>query len=425
MSHLRNRLACCWNWLADDRHVKIVLIGLLIISFVLRLCAVMVIPMDYRLRGDAITYISLAQQLLNREPYGLEPGVSDALVTPGYPLFVGGILALACHNLMAVRLAQVILGTIAVWLTYLIGKEAFSNRIGLVGASILAVYPIWVIWPALILTETLFTVFLLVFALYLVRAMRTCFSRYAIGGGFAFGLTLLTREVLYGFPLVLPLVLLWSRIHWRDAFRCVLLFSFALLMVLLPWLVRNYIAFGHVFYTDGAAYTRYLVTGTGYLPPSVQERLSDSPSSDRAVRRAELYGQTRDMVDISRLFSEPIAYLRQLFNRLVEFWLHPNGLESLPESLFIRGFYIAVHICLLALAGLGLVPELVRRDIAAGNLALLLVYITGTALFFGAPNPRYNLPFLPIVFIFAANGALRLAGGLVHGFRNRARRSAG
>jgi 4-amino-4-deoxy-L-arabinose transferase-like glycosyltransferase len=365
-----------------------------------------------------LRYLSLAQQLLNQEQYGLESGVADARVPPGYPLFVGGILALVGYNLMVVRLVQVIFGTITVWLTYLIGKEAFSNRIGLVGASILAVYPVWVIWPALILTETLFTVFLLVFALYLVRAMRTCLNRYAIGGGFAFGLTLLTREVLYGFPLVLPLVLLWSRIHWRDAFRCVLLFFFALLLALLPWLVRNYITFGHVFYTDGSAYALYRVTGTGYLSPSMQEKISDSPSSERAVRRAELYGQTRDMVQISRLFSEPLTYLRQLFNRLVEFWLHPNGLESLPESLFVRVLYIAVHICLLALAGLGLVPELVRRDTAVGNLALLLVYITGTALFFGAPNPRYNLPFLPIVLIFAANGALRLGKRLL--FRRHA-----
>lgn len=114
------------------------------------------------------------------------------------------------------------------------------------------------------------------------------------------------------------------------------------------------------------------------------------------------------MIRVSRLFHEPSTYLRQLFNRLVEFWLHPNGLQSLPRNLFVRGLYIAVHICLLSLAGLGLVPELVKRNVAAGNLALLLMYITGTALFFAAPNPRYTLPFLPIVFIFTARGVLAL-----------------
>lgn len=408
MSYLRSRLSRCWDWLVDDQNTQTVLVGLLIAGFVLRLSAVLIIPIDYRLRGDAVKYLSLAPQLLGPGVYGLEPGVPDARIPPGYPLFIAGLFAFFGQNLIAIRLAQAILGTIAVWLTFLIGKETLSSRTGLLAALIFTIYPVWIIWPVLILTETLFTVFLLLFVFYFIRVIKTYLVGYAVGSGVAFGLALLTREVLYGFPLVLPFVLLWSRVPWRIALRYILLFFLAMLLILLPWLVRNHVTFGHVFYTDGSAYARYRVTGTGYLSPYMQERSNDSPTSDRAESRAELYGQTRDMVRLSRLFSEPLTYLRQLFNRLVEFWLHPNGLESLPATLFVRGLYIAVHICLLALAGLGLAPELVKRNVAVGNPVMLLIYITGTALFFGAPNPRYNLPFLPLVFVFTASGLLQL-----------------
>ena len=423
MTTLHKRLSLCLGWFKDENHTRI-LLGLLVAALLLRLAAVLIIPMDYRFRQDAVRYTSLAQQLLNQEPYGLEPGVPDALVPPGYPLFIAGIWALTWQSLMAVRLAQALLGVIAVWMTFLIGRESFSSRVGLLGAFILAVYPVWIIWPALFLTEALFTVLVLAFALYLVRSTRAYSAKHAVGCGVAFSLALLTREALYGLPVVLPFACWWARRLWRDTWRCLLLFAVAVLLVLSPWLIRNYITFGHVFFTEGSAYTQYRVLGSGYLSPHMQE-VVNNPSAGKSPEYNERYGLTGDMVRVKRLFTEPTTYLRQLGNRLVEYWLHPNGLESLPDNLAIRGTYVALHVILVILACVGIVSGLKRREAATGSLVLLLGYATGLALFFGPPNPRYNLPFLPFVFSFAANGALRLARGLVHGFRNRARRSAG
>jgi hypothetical protein len=46
------------------------------------------------------------------------------------------------------------------------------------------------------------------------------------------------------------------------------------------------------------------------------------------------------------------------------------------------------------------------RDAVTGGLVLMLVYVTAVGVLLRRPNPRYNLPFLPIVFIFTAKGAL-------------------
>jgi len=400
------------SWFDDERHTRAVLSALLVVAFVLRLTAALIIPMDYRLRDDAVEYVTDARNLLALGVFGEVPGIPYATIPPAYPLFIASIFALTNQSLLAVRLVQVALGTLIVWLTYLTGREIASRRIGLLGAFISAVYPVWVIWPALFLTETLYTVLLLVFTWCLIRSMKTCTTKYAVITGVMFGLTLLTREVLLVFPVLLPVALWWSRIPWQRAWRYLLLFAVATLLTLSPWLVRNYHTFGQVFYTERTEAIRYQLTGSGYLAPRYAYLVDEgaAPPSTKSPEYYVRYGRASDMTNIKQALTDPVTYLRHLGNRLVEFWLHPNGLESLPGNLGIRAVYIALHVGMLGVAVVGMVAGLQRRDVATGALALLLVYITGTCLFFTGPNPRYTLPFLPIVFIFTAWGTLKIVG---------------
>jgi 4-amino-4-deoxy-L-arabinose transferase-like glycosyltransferase len=412
MTKLRSRICLYLRWLDDERYRRTVLIGLLIVAFALRLAAALILPIDYRFRDDAIEYVSDARHLLKLGVFGEEPGIPYATIPPGYPLFIAAVFALTYQSMMAVRLAQVVLATLMVWLTYLVGQEAISKRIGLLGALISAVYPVWIVWPVFFLTETLYTVLLLTFVWCLVRSMKTCTAKYAIITGVTFGLALLTREMLFLFPLLLPFALWWSRVSWKCAWRYLLLFALATLLTLSPWLMRNYRTFGQVFYTTRTEAIRYKLTGSGYLAPRYKYLADENtppPPPNDPPEYYERYGRQSEWFSVNFLLTHPATYFRHLANRLVEFWLHPNGLHSLPDNLIIRGAYIAVHISVLALAGVGLVTGLKRREVATGVFTLLLVYITGTSLFFTSPHPRYNLPFLPIVFIFTASGALGLA----------------
>jgi hypothetical protein len=88
--------------------------------------------------------------------------------------------------------------------------------------------------------------------------------------------------------------------------------------------------------------------------------------------------------------------------------MHPNGLWSLPEVFIIRAGYIAAHVGMIGLAVWQFIINVRRRDAVTGGLVMLLMYVTVVGSFFSRPNPRYNLPFLPILFIFTARGALAL-----------------
>lgn len=402
----------------DSRGRRAVLIGLLLTAFILRLTAALILPLDYRLRDDAVEYVTVAEHLLEDGIYGEQPGVPYAVVPPGYPLFIAGLFALSRKSLMAVRLAQVVVGVVAVWFTYLAGKGVFSPRAGLGAAIICAIYPPFVVYAAPFMTEALYIPLFALYLVFFLCSLKRPSIKYAALAGGAFGLAMLTRETLIAFPLILPVILWWARFSLEQALRYGLIFVAVTLFVLSPWLVRNYATFGHPFYTSRTAYIQYELIGRGYLAPRfedhAQERELPVTEADDKYDYYQRYGRTSDLWDIGLLLNQPGTYLRYLFNRLVEFWLHPNGLWSLPEVFIVRAGYVAAHIVMLGLATWQVVVNLRRRSGPAGGLALILLYVTGVGTLLRRPNPRYNLPFLPIVFIFAARGIVevieRLAG---------------
>lgn len=410
MSELLVRLTQRLAWLSHNRGKQAVLIGLLVTALVLRLAVALILPTDYRLRKDAVLYVSTAEHLLDHGIYGGRPSTPSALVPPGYPLFVAGVFALSGRSLMAVRLAQIVIGVLAVWLTYLAARNAFSARVGLGSALICAVYPPFVVYVAPYLTEALYIPLFALYLVFLVRSLKEPSATRAALAGVGFGLTMLTKETLIAFPFTLPLALWWAGFDFREALRYLIVFAAVVLLVLSPWLARNYLTFGHVFYTSRTAYIQYELTGTGYLAArfedEVEERERPVRESDDKYEYYQRYGRTSDLWDLRFAMNQPGTYLHYLFNRLVEFWLHPNGLWSLPEFFAIRAVYIAAHGGMLGLAIWKMVVNLRRRDTVTGGLVLVLLYVTGVGVFLRRPLPRYNLPFLPIMFIFAAQAAL-------------------
>ena len=414
MINLRDRLSLYLGWFDDDHHRRAVLIGLLVVAFVLRLTAVLILPIDYRFRADAVEYVSVANNLLAYGVFGEEAGVPYAVIPPGYPLFIAGVFALIGRSLLAVQLAQVVLGVGIVWLTYLAGKSAFSARVGLGAALICALYPAFIIYVVPYLTETLYTILALFFLLYFARSFKEPSVKHTLLAGVGFGLSILTREVLIAFPLALPILFGWARLSLRQTLRYLVVFAIVVLLVISPWLARNYWTFGQVFYTERTDAIRYQLTGDGYLSPRYEHLAAGNtipPSeSPELAEYYQKYGRESDLRSISYAINNPGTYIRYIFMQLVEFWLHPSGLLSLPNIFVVRAGYITVHVGMLGLALWQMVANLRQRDAVTGGLVVMLLYVTAVGVFVMRTNPRYNLPFLPIVFIFTARGALMLLG---------------
>ena len=116
---------------------------------------------DFLIPGDAGGYWELGQKIANGEPYSAHKPPRRVMRMPGYPAFLALSIKLFGERLIGVRLLQAVVGTIACWFVFLLGRELIDKRTGLVAAALAAMMPTFVGFGALALTETLFAATLL------------------------------------------------------------------------------------------------------------------------------------------------------------------------------------------------------------------------------------------------------------------------
>jgi 4-amino-4-deoxy-L-arabinose transferase-like glycosyltransferase len=181
---------------------------------------------------------------------GPEPGregdAPSALIPPGLPAFYAAIYVVFGKNYAVVRLAQCLLSAVTVILIFALAKAILNERAAWVAATALAFYPVAIYYSDEMLSETLYTFFLLLsFWLCIVWfAPRPTVVKALLCGG-VLGLTALIRPVILPF---LPLVVLWGLFVLKGARAksLVLAVTAGAALVILSWSYRNYRLF-HTF----------------------------------------------------------------------------------------------------------------------------------------------------------------------------------
>ena len=102
----------------------------------------------------------LRGRLLHGDGFTLD-GNPTAYRLPGYPLLLAATYAVFGDSKTPIRMLQVIADVISCLLLFSIGKKMFSEKVGLLAAAILALFPIQVLYVSHLMTETIFTTILL------------------------------------------------------------------------------------------------------------------------------------------------------------------------------------------------------------------------------------------------------------------------
>jgi 4-amino-4-deoxy-L-arabinose transferase-like glycosyltransferase len=148
------------------------------------------------------------------------------------------------HRYEVARVADAVYGTVSILLLFLIGRRTFNERVGIIAAVMLAIWPQAILLTGGLMTETLFVMLELAFVWLCIRAGdRPSLARFAAAGACA-GLATLTRPNLL--PL-LPLLPVWSAVVFRRDRRALvksLAVLVAALAIISPWTYRNYQIFG-------------------------------------------------------------------------------------------------------------------------------------------------------------------------------------
>jgi tetratricopeptide (TPR) repeat protein len=190
------------------------------------------------LMGDSRQYDEWAVRIASGQWLGTEVFYQ----TPLYPYFLAVVYRIAGHEAAVARAVQAGVGAISCVLLGLAGRRFFSGRVGIVAASLLALYPPAVFFDGLIQKSSLDILFVALTLALLARFQDRLDWTSLAAAGVSAALLALNRE---NARVVYPVVVLWllsgfravpvgRRAAWAAAFLGA---SFA---VLLPVGLRNY-----------------------------------------------------------------------------------------------------------------------------------------------------------------------------------------
>lgn len=193
--------------------------------------------------GDSDGYWTLAQKIASGKPY--EYYGRQIFRMPGYPLFLAALQAIFGTNVPILygRIAGAVLGAFCVWETWAIARLLYGEKSGLIAAAIAAVYPEFVLISPMILSETLFSVFLLAQIYFWVRGFISYRWQDALWMGLFGGLATLVKPgwILFtpGALAALGLYRLWTKETSKKLFLQGVASIAVMFLVLLPWAYRN------------------------------------------------------------------------------------------------------------------------------------------------------------------------------------------
>ena len=167
---------------------------------------------------------------------------------PAYLYLTAAAIALVGRSVLAVRLAAAVVGSLTVLPVYLLGKEWFGRRAGLLAAWLWAV-TLWSVHLSRIGLRALLLPALLALAFWLgTRAYRRGHPALWLAAGLVYGAAFYTYLAVRFTPALLAALLLyllwqgrgrrlWPGVAWFAAGTAVILFPFALLLLQAPELI--------------------------------------------------------------------------------------------------------------------------------------------------------------------------------------------
>lgn len=382
--------------------------------------------------------------------------VPEVIRTPGYPLFLAAVYALAGPSQVAVAISQIGLTIALALLVAVIARACAPPRVAVAAGLAAALYPTFPYFAALAMTE-LWTTFVLTAAMAVAfRAHRTGATRDYLATGFLLGFAALSRPAFVLLPLAFvgTAVVLFRRASGRVLRPWPLLLA-AFVLTLLPWFTFNYVVMGRFALAPAGGVGRGLWEGSwhGRWPGRIQNELTQiaadtanpRPLDARVAEFAERTGYDPDPMmryvtqwtEIRRIWDEPVdpearavarvhadaEYRRVALDNIgqdvvghirrrlthglfvlwsTDIWLRYSTINAAPPAL-IRAMW-AVQAALLAFAAWG-TWRLLRegRMLQAWLLVTPLLYVTVVHVPL-LTEARQSLPVKPLLLILATIG---------------------
>ncbi len=362
--------------------------------------------------------IALGQGFSN--PYGGNTGPS-AWEPPLYPFLIGGVFKIfgvyTCASAWVLLSINSLLAALTTIPVCLIAHRTFGPRVAIWSARAWALNPYVWYWSIHWIWDTTFTPLMLalIFLVALEMEHWPGWRGWTLFGAL-WGVGALANPTMLSF---LPFCGLWV---WRQRYRQglpslagVVLSSFVFFLVLSPWLVRNYEAFGRVVFIRDDFGLQFRLGNNkladGMLIATLQPNLN-KPELEKFERLGEIaYEADCRRLALDWIRANPRRFAIISMKRFFYYW---NGVPRPTDSTASWDFRSSLFLASSVLAIWGLVRALRQKRPGAWLFAGLVVTYP-TVYYFVYPHARYRHPIEPelvilLVFLLCEAGSRTTRG---------------
>jgi 4-amino-4-deoxy-L-arabinose transferase-like glycosyltransferase len=349
------------------------------------------------------------------------------LRTPAYPLLLSGIFMAFGKGIVVVKIVNVIFALLIAFISAKISLLLFRDRI----VAILAAVGV-LLHPAIVMAETrggpevFLTLAITLYCWMLLKALDSDRKRHYFYAGLILGVSALIKSTTILFPLIWLPLLMWMK-RKEDAprqrmLRGVVMFV-GMILVLTPWMVRNYTISGRLVPTmtiGGMSISQgmeivknvdfdNLLAGDNYVGRGMNS------AAREGVRKARemglefegdyfiFFNNVQDEImfnnmllkqAIGEYFSSPRLFIKSLFVNAFNFWF--AGVTKLTTGISV---IIQLPLIILTLLGLyGLRQK--KRLVVVLPLAIFMFYYVALHLPILAVA-RHSIPLVPMMMVIA------------------------
>ena len=193
---------------------------------------------------DSEGYDATAWNIVQGNGYIITPGIPYAGREPGYALFfLVPIYYIFDHSIFAVQIFQIIISIFIIIFTYLIARKILSIKMSLLSTFLITIWPPMIGYNGEIMTEIPFTFLLVLFLYILIKAVEAKSKKLFFFAGLTLGAATLTRFITFAFPFFLLVIFYLIFRNKRQSSIYFLLILIGMLILVAPWMIRNYIIF--------------------------------------------------------------------------------------------------------------------------------------------------------------------------------------
>ncbi|MCD6328312.1 glycosyltransferase family 39 protein [bacterium] len=363
---------------------------------------------EYKVMAENI----LAGRDLNHTPDGLP---DYPIRVPLYGILAAGIMRLCGNSEGPVVAAHIVISSLLCIFVFLLGVKFLDPLGALIGAVLLAFHLPSIVHCGVLYADTFFALCLAFCFFSALRLSEDKTARWAALTGVSIGLTTLCKAAGQGLVIVAILLLvLVNRPPWRRLAALSGIMIGAFIIVMSPWVIRNYNRFGAFVPTGTLAGFNFLtgnyemlVPPKGLLRPALpidmlQKSLKMSWAERDAYFRDEGFRMFwRNLSDLPRraFLKTGIIFidyprLSLLTNIAYDSMIGPRGVRVITwTGVAQNSLYV-----LLAVMALLLCRKAPRRLVVL-TLILMLYFWTGYVL--TRSLSRYSIPLYPYICLFA------------------------